>query len=329
MAKTYTVMQGDTLVHIAARECNNSITWQQIAADNNISNPNLIQVGQQLILNCADNAPSPAPIPTPPQVPAAYTLGVDVSYAQVNVDWASLRNQGVRFGLVKVSDGATTTDNQFHKNWNGMRVNGVLRGAYHYFRALQDAQAQVNLVMSLVSLEATDLPLFVDVESTGNTSASNSQWASGLTLWLQQIEQRTGRTPIIYTRANYWNGLNLPNLSHYPLWVANWRSPTSQPIMPTAGLSGRSGSIPARTIHRLRIRVWAQALIWISSTARITICCPSSSPTPNASAIQPLNPHQEQRRSEQRRCSTSPRRHSHIDLPPLIEFAREQGTFAA
>nr|AUN37576.1 lyzozyme M1 [uncultured bacterium] len=225
MAKHYTIRQGDTLVHIAARECNNAITWQQIAADNNISSPNLIQVGQQIILNCGDDSAPPSP--------GTYIMGVDVSYAQQNVDWAALRSQGVRFGLVKVSDGTQIIDNQFLRNWNAMRVNGILRGAYHYFRALQDAQAQVDQVMSLVSLEANDLPLIVDVEGAFNTSATPSQWASGLTHWLQQIEQRTGRTPMIYTRASFWNELHLPNSSRYPLWVANWRSPTSQPILPS------------------------------------------------------------------------------------------------
>ena len=245
MAKTYTVQSGDTLSHIAAQECNNAITWQQIAADNHITNPNLIQVGQTIILNCPDDpAPSPAPLPPAPTtstVPTAatvpsttpnYIAGVDASYAQPSVDWASLRSQGVRFGIVKATDGTQTLDTQFASNWSGMHANGIVRGAYHYFRVLQDAQAQVDHYLSTVNLDATDLPPFVDAESAGNNGGSNSQWASGLTLWLQQVEKRTGRTPIIYTSVGFWNGLGMADLTHYPLWVANWRSPTSQPVLP-------------------------------------------------------------------------------------------------
>jgi len=49
-AHTYTVQRGDTLSGIAAKY---GTTYQQIAADNNIKNPNMISVGQILTIKTA------------------------------------------------------------------------------------------------------------------------------------------------------------------------------------------------------------------------------------------------------------------------------------
>ena len=46
-SKTYIVQKGDTLSGIAKKY---NTTYQKIASDNNISNPNIIQVGQKLII---------------------------------------------------------------------------------------------------------------------------------------------------------------------------------------------------------------------------------------------------------------------------------------
>ena len=57
----YIVVSGDTLISIAATQCSGSLTWQQIAVDNQLANPDVIQVGQVLTLNCVGTAPIPAP----------------------------------------------------------------------------------------------------------------------------------------------------------------------------------------------------------------------------------------------------------------------------
>lgn len=49
-AKTYTVAKGDTLWAIAKSQLNNGSRWQEIASLNNISNPNLLKIGQILQL---------------------------------------------------------------------------------------------------------------------------------------------------------------------------------------------------------------------------------------------------------------------------------------
>lgn len=221
MPCSYTVRQGDTLVGIAKRECGNSTTWQQIADDNNISNPNLIQVGQKLILNC-DCGPAPA---------GTFVQGVDASFFQKGANWERIRNAGIRFGFARASFGHKR-DSQFFNHWSGMRINGILRGAYHYFWTDTDPKLQADKILSIVALEANDLPLVVDVEDVDNADATSRKWETGLTIWLEEVEKATGRIPIIYTRAEYWNRFRLPDFSRYPLWVAHYKNPNSTPALP-------------------------------------------------------------------------------------------------
>ncbi|HZD11250.1 MAG TPA: LysM domain-containing protein [Candidatus Binatia bacterium] len=63
---TYTVAPGDTLSAIARRF---GTTWQEIAALNNISNPNIIHVGQVLQIPGGGGGTPPPPGPTPPPPP--------------------------------------------------------------------------------------------------------------------------------------------------------------------------------------------------------------------------------------------------------------------
>ncbi|MCA9884533.1 MAG: LysM peptidoglycan-binding domain-containing protein [Anaerolineae bacterium] len=77
----YTVVYGDTLSRIAARF---GTTWQAIASANNIANPNLIYVGQQLVIpgSSGGTTPTPTPPPTddggsvpPPSTGGGFELG--------------------------------------------------------------------------------------------------------------------------------------------------------------------------------------------------------------------------------------------------------------
>ncbi|NJK52148.1 MAG: hypothetical protein HC936_03745 [Leptolyngbyaceae cyanobacterium SU_3_3] len=59
--------------------------------------------------------------------------GIDVSVYQGNIDWATVASQGIYYGFAKATEGASTTDPAFAKNWAGMKSVGLVRGAYHFF----------------------------------------------------------------------------------------------------------------------------------------------------------------------------------------------------
>jgi GH25 family lysozyme M1 (1,4-beta-N-acetylmuramidase) len=153
------------------------------------------------------------------------TRGVDVSEFQGTIDWSAAKNDGIRFGIARVSDGTSHPDPMFAKNWSRMRAAGVVRGAYQFFRPTGDPIAQAKLLLSKIEsaggLDDDDLPPTIDVEVSDGVSAGTV--ANRVNKWVDYVEEATGRAPMIYTAPGFWNGIGAPGgFSKNPLWVANW-----------------------------------------------------------------------------------------------------------
>lgn len=145
--------------------------------------------------------------------------GIDVSQDQGTVDWPSVQAAGYAFVFVKATDGETYVDPQFAQNWAGAKAAGLLRGAYHFFRAEDDPQAQAEFFWKTVG-GVGELPMVVDVEeSMGQPS---SVVISNLTSFLSSLQGWTNQQPMIYTDSGFWNGLGTSDFGPYPLWIAQY-----------------------------------------------------------------------------------------------------------
>ena len=158
-----------------------------------------------------------------PAGPVLY--GVDVSTYQSTINWTSAKAAGIDYAIARISDGLNYPDNQFAANWPHMKAAGVIRGTYQFFRPGQDPTAQANYVLTTLAanggLEATDLPVVMDMEVTD--SQSDATIRAHMTTWLNAIQAGTGRVPMIYT-ANFMSSHVGTGFSAYPLWVANYTS---------------------------------------------------------------------------------------------------------
>ena len=171
---------------------------------------------------------------------ASDAVGIDVSALQGDLDWKQLAASRLRFAFARASLGADAPDNdkRFKANWEALKANGIIRGAYHVFWPGDDPLQQVQRFMETVTLEPGDLPPVLDVEETPKMPAlPNSAWIEGVHIWLTEIEKRTGRRPIIYTNMNYWQkhlcddaGQPPAWTARYPLWVASWDA--DKPTLP-------------------------------------------------------------------------------------------------
>ncbi|HEX4962081.1 MAG TPA: GH25 family lysozyme [Thermoanaerobaculia bacterium] len=159
---------------------------------------------------------------------ASEAQGIDVSHDQGSVDWAAVFQAGYVFAFIKATDGETYVDPDFAQNWSGAAAAGLLRGAYHFFRAEDSPQAQVNLFWQTVGGNG-ELPLVVDVEES--MGVANATLISNLTQFLAELQQLSGRIPMIYTDPSFWNGLGTSAFGAYPLWVAEYGA--TQPAVPS------------------------------------------------------------------------------------------------
>jgi len=164
------------------------------------------------------------------------TKGIDVSKWQTTVDWAKVAADGVKFGVARTSDGMNYDDAYFTKNWQGMKANGIIRGAYQFFRPDQNAVNQAKFMISKINkaggLKPGDLPPVLDLEKNGGLSTSAV--VKQVDKWIAYIQQNTGRRPIIYTGSYFWDAnAATTKYNTYPLWTAHYTT-KSCPLVPNA-----------------------------------------------------------------------------------------------
>lgn len=168
--------------------------------------------------------------------------GVDVSKYEPQVNWRVLRANGYRFAFVRATFGIGYVDETFRSHWEGARREGILRGAYHYLIAGQDARQQADLFISTVGEDQGELPPVVDLEDHSNDNESNSRIISSCKALLDRIEQAFGKKPIIYSRSQFLkdrvslSGRAPMWAKDYPLWLAQYPFTFSAATMPNKNM---------------------------------------------------------------------------------------------
>ena len=136
--------------------------------------------------------------------------GVDISNNNPSVDWHAVKDAGHTFAVHKTSEGLGTPDKLFPKRWKAMRDAGLVRGAYHFARPQKgrDPKAEAHEMLQRIKdaggLEDGDLVPTLDIEAFGAagrlTADQTVAWARG---FVDEVEARIGRKPLIYTGA-FW-----------------------------------------------------------------------------------------------------------------------------
>lgn len=147
--------------------------------------------------------------------------GLDVSYWQAEVDWQAVRAAGAQFVFIKATEGAGYTDSTFAEKWAGAKAAGILRGAYCFFHPNQDATQQADRFVSALREQGDDgeLPGSIDLEVTDGVP--NRKIILGVKTWLDAVEQRLGRRPLIYSGVSFLE-FSLTEEGQPPPWAADY-----------------------------------------------------------------------------------------------------------
>jgi lysozyme len=154
--------------------------------------------------------------------------GIDLSDFQ-DVDlagWSSLAIQGIKFALIKATEGRTFQAHSFQDKWQHSKSAGILRGAYHFFRPSRTGEEQatnfLNTLNEVEGLGPDDIAPVLDIEVRDGISSPEIR--RRCLVWLEKVEQATGRKPIIYTGSSFGNDVlgSEPKFADYFLWVANY-----------------------------------------------------------------------------------------------------------
>jgi len=194
--------------------------------------------------------------------PGGRIHGADISRWQhpndAQIDFAKMYAAGLRFVFIKASDTRDAADQLSLKyaamDHNAAQAAGIYTGFYHYAvlpdvtdpedikkDALAQAQKVVWRLASLGGYGEKDLPYALDLENKCvrlSTSGACQKYAtrSAVTLWattfLASVREKTGRTPILYSYANFLESsmVRSTELAQYPLWLAQYAIDPSNPI---------------------------------------------------------------------------------------------------
>lgn len=188
------------------------------------------QLANQLI---ADGIAGPSTLAALSNYSGKTLTGIDISHFTGNINWNQLANE-VSFVYCKASQGGRFQDPTYQKYRQNLSNAGIIHGAYHFLNFQDSVQNQVTNFLNCrtdYSLPGI-LPPVLDIEWQAspalnqNIKNNRKQCISMISEWLSAVQQRTGRLPMIYTNASFWQEYlnNPPGFEKYLLWIASYRS---------------------------------------------------------------------------------------------------------
>lgn len=160
----------------------------------------------------------------PPVIPSGYEVhGIDVSHYQNHIDWEIVGNQkGIKFAFMKATEGVSLLDEKFKINWKSSKLNGIKRGAFHYFRPQVSGVEQAKFYLSVVNFEEGDLYPVLDLEEDPN--GAFTLFYKEIDAWLKIVESETGKKPILYASRKFYTSYLEERYPKHHLWVANYKT---------------------------------------------------------------------------------------------------------
>jgi lysozyme len=158
--------------------------------------------------------------------PTDYPIkGIDVSKYQGVIDWNAVANSGVKFAWIKATEGGDRVDERFQANWQGAKLAGVARGAYHFMYWCRKPIEEAAWFEENVPVETDALPPVLDVEPTPDSRTcrrrlERDRTISAMKVMLDEMERHFGKRPIIYTTPEFYDAiLSGGAFADYPIWV--------------------------------------------------------------------------------------------------------------
>lgn len=160
------------------------------------------------------------------QIPKRYTIhGIDVSSYQGKIDWKMVKSMKeddvhITYAFIKATEGVSSVDPYFQRNWREAPKAGIVCGAYHYFIPKKSGLWQARFFLQTVKFEEGDLPPVIDVEQLSGVSPEKMRME--LKDFILHVEKKTKVKPIIYSGLVFYKDYLRGYFDGYPLWIAHY-----------------------------------------------------------------------------------------------------------
>ena len=134
----------------------------------------------------------------------------------------------VSFVYIKSTEGTSIRNRYFLKDYMDAHKQGIHVGAYHFFSLKTSAIDQANFFLNHTLIRESDFPPVLDVEPSDaqiNQIGGGEELLKRVRQWLQQVERRTGKRPILYISQMFVNKYlaNADDIKQkYNVWIARY-----------------------------------------------------------------------------------------------------------
>ena len=163
-------------------------------------------------------------------------IGIDVSSHQKSIDWAAVKNSGVKFAMIQVGyrgyeTGALMDDTYFEENIQGAIENGIDVGVYFFSQAVsaEEARAEADFVLERVKKYKLQLPIVFDLEEVSNAAdrvenTTSEERTQAAVTFMNHIKN-AGYQAMVYSSSQLFETVFDINYLHdYDFWVADYSS---------------------------------------------------------------------------------------------------------
>lgn len=161
-----------------------------------------------------------------------YSMGIDVSAFQGEIDWQQVKDAGVDFVMIRVGGrgwgeaGTLYADSRAQEYYKGAKEAGLQVGAYFFSQAttVWEALEEAAFTLLLTTGWELELPIVYDWEYVSDQARTAHMDADTLTRCTQafcRMIEAAGHQPMIYFNQHQGhNLLHLEALTEYPFWLA-------------------------------------------------------------------------------------------------------------
>lgn len=159
--------------------------------------------------------------------------GIDISYHQKNIDFASVKSQGIEFAIIREGYRNTTDPKFFEYVEESKEKNIQILGVYHFSYALNEKQAIEEAQFCIKNMKRAglkdDIIVFYDFEydtvkkaAQKGIKLSKAECNKHTLAFCEEIK-RLGFIPGVYTNKDYYkNWYNKDLLNKYYIWLADY-----------------------------------------------------------------------------------------------------------
>ena len=164
------------------------------------------------------------------ELPKNGVLGIDVSEWDGRIDWAKVKNAGIKYAILRGTVKDESTDPTFEYNYKGAIENGIDVSVYKFSYALTVEKAEQDLDNLMLLLNGRVMPVYIDLEWDKQGELGKDAVTEIAVAWVKKC-QSYGYECGVYSNTNWYKNYYYPERLQElgcKFWIAQYGKNTGE-----------------------------------------------------------------------------------------------------